>query len=260
MTSTQGPAARTTLDAVGKALRVLTLLGDFPHGVSISELARATGFPVSTTHRLLRSLANDGYVSADPDTRHYHVGLRVFELGQKVSQARGFGGMALPVLEEVVAQTGETALLGARVGDEQLFVHTVPSPRPVQIQAAPGTRRPMHCTAMGKVMVAYSTPSERDRLVHTLPLLPLTPKTITDREVFATEIALTAERGYATALEEHDVGVNAIAVPVLDRSGNFLAAVACAAPASRIGPEQLVTLRPSLLTAADRLGILLPRR
>jgi DNA-binding IclR family transcriptional regulator len=98
-------------DMVGKALRLLSLLGDHPDGVALSELARARAFPVSTTHRLLSSLQAEGFVRSAPDSRRYPLGLRLFELGQQVSDARGFARVALPVMQQVSEHTGEPTLM-----------------------------------------------------------------------------------------------------------------------------------------------------
>jgi IclR family acetate operon transcriptional repressor len=251
--------AESATDMVGKALRLLVVLSEFPSGASISDIARIVGYPLSTTHRLLRSLSKQGFVSNDQELRRYTVGLRVFEIGQRVSQARGFAGIAAPVLERVVDATGEATLLGVRVGHEQLYVHCLPSPRPVQIKAAPGYRGPLHCTSMGKVLVAFSPDPVRETLLNDLQLDRFTPTTTTDRKEFHDEIERVRARGYATSLEEYDVGVNTIAVPVLDTVGGVIAAVACAAPASRAPIETILEFLPSLNDAAEQLAVLLPR-
>lgn len=248
-----------SLDAVGKALRLLVLIGDQPHGVGVSELSRSSGLPLSSTHRLLSSLVRAGFVTLDTESHQYYIGIRVFELGQRVSRERGFGGMAVPSLEQVVAQTGEAALLGVRVGDEQLFVHTVPSPHPVQIKAEPGTRGPLHCTALGKVLVGFADEPQRAELLERLPLDAYTANTITERQAFIVEIERVREQGFGTALEEHDVGINSIAVPVIDSTGHIVAAVGCAAPASRVGLTELLGFRDPLQAAAQKLAVLLPR-
>jgi IclR family KDG regulon transcriptional repressor len=82
--------ART--DMVGKALGLLVLLGDEPRGASAADLARSAGLPFSTTYRLLGSLTRDGFVDYEPDGRRYHLGLRIFQLGQRVSNHHGFAG------------------------------------------------------------------------------------------------------------------------------------------------------------------------
>ncbi len=245
---------------VGKALRLLSLLGDYPEGVALSELGRAAGFPVSTTHRLLSSLQAEGFVRSDPESKRYALGLRLFELGQRVSHARGFAGVALPVMERVSAHTGEPTLLAVRDGSDQLYVHAVPGSRQVQIRGEPGTRGPLHCTSMGKCLVAFASVPERTRLVAELDLPGLAPRTITARAAFEREIDLVRTQGYAIADEEHEAGIRAAGVPVCGPDGVAIAALSTAAPAFRTSVEQLTGFVPVLRTAARELAAVLPYR
>ncbi|MGH3493836.1 MAG: IclR family transcriptional regulator [Sciscionella sp.] len=246
-------------DTVGKALRLLSLLGDHPDGVGISPLARATGYPVSTTHRLLSSLQREGFVASDPRSRRYRLGLRLFELGQQVSHARGFTGTAVPVMQQVTEHTREPTLMSVLDGHQQVYVHYVEGPQQVQITGEPGRRGPVHCTSMGKCLLAFQRAEVRDRLVAELELAPLAPATITDRATFAREIEGVRERGYAIADEEHEPGIRAVGVPVCGPDGVALAALSTAAPAYRTTVAELREFVPVLVAAARELAAALPR-
>ncbi|MDQ0379795.1 IclR family transcriptional regulator [Amycolatopsis thermophila] len=244
-------------DMVGKALRVLSLLGEHPDGVGLSELARRAGYPVSTTHRLLSSLQDQGFARSDPGSKRYVLGLRLFELGQRVSHARGFAGVALPVLRSLTEQTGEPTLMAVLDGHEQVYVHSVHGPRQIQIRGEPGRRGPLHCTSMGKCLVAFSP--RREELVSELELAPLAPRTITARDEFAREVESVRARGYAVADEEHEPGIRAVGVPVLGPDGFAIAALSTAAPAYRMSMGELEAFVPALRAAARELGAVLPR-
>ncbi|NIH87788.1 IclR family transcriptional regulator [Amycolatopsis granulosa] len=244
-------------DMVGKALRVLSLLGEYPDGVGLSELARRAGYPVSTTHRLLSSLQEQGFARSDPASKRYALGLRLFELGQRVSHARGFAGVALPVLRALTDQTGEPTLMAVLDGHEQVYVHSVRGPRQIQIRGEPGQRGPLHCTSMGKCLVAFAP--DRAALVESLELTALSPRTITTRAEFAREIASVRARGYAVADEEHEPGIRAVGVPVLAPDGTAIAAVSTAAPAYRVTMAELEAFVPALRAAARELAASLPR-
>lgn len=246
-------------DMVGKALRLLGLLGEHPNGVGLSELARAAEFPVSTTHRLLGSLQREGFVAADEDSRRYGLGLRLFELGQQVSHARGFAGVALPVMQKVTQITREPTLLAVLDRREQLYVHYVEGPQQVQITGEPGRRGPLHCTSMGKCLVAFQAADVTARLVAELALPRLTQHTITDRRRFAEEVAGVRQRGYAVADEEHELGIRAVGVPVCGADGLAIAAISTAAPAYRTRLDDLREFVPALRDAARQLAALLPR-
>lgn len=244
-------------DMVGKALHLLVVLGDEPHGVTLSELARRTGYPVSTTHRLLTSLAREHFASTDAD-RRWSLGSRLFELGQRVAHARGFDAIAVPVLRQVSQRTGEPTLMSVRQGRNQLYVQYVEGNQQIQITGEPGNRGPLHATAMGKVLVAFAPGPVREQLIEELPLPSLGPRTITDRAEFRAEIERVRAQGYAIADEEHEAGILAIGVPVLDLHGDAVAALSSAAPAFRASVENLTAYLPELLSAARELSIRLP--
>ncbi|RQW94856.1 IclR family transcriptional regulator [Micromonospora globispora] len=245
---------------VSKALRLLSLLGDRPGGIALSELSRVAGFPTSTTYRLLGTLVREGYARFDDASKRYTLGLKVFELGQRVSHAFGFTGIALPVMQRVSAHTREATLMSVRDDDKQLYVHYVEGPRQVSVIGEPGKHGPLHCTAMGKVLVAYAPAPAREELVATLPLESLGPNTITDRDAFRVEIDTVRSRGYAIADEEHEAGIRAVGVPILDPTGTATAALSVAAPAFRTPIEDLVGQVPILTEAARELALLLPPR
>jgi IclR family transcriptional regulator, acetate operon repressor len=252
-TSRTSPTSPTATDMVGKALSLLTRLGDHPHGVLASELARMSGFPLSTAHRLLGALVRDGYARFDPETKRYTLGLRVFQLAQRVSQARGFTGLTRRILEEVSLVTREATMFAVLDGDRQLYVHSIEGPQQVRVVGEPGKHGPLHCTSQGKVLIAFSPADVRSRLVETLRLEKCGPNTITDRGRFRDEIDLVRARGYAIADEENEVGIRAIGVPVLD--GDYaIASVATAAPAYRMTVPELIQHLPTLTEAAKTLS------
>lgn len=256
----QDALTRKPGDMVGKALRLLGLLGGHPHGIGVSELARAAGFPVSTTHRLLGSLQREGFVAADEGSRRYGLGLRLFELGQQVSHARGFAGVALPVMQQVTQLTREPTLLAVLDGQQQLYVHYVEGPQQVQITGEPGRRGPLHCTSMGKCLVAFQATEPAERMVAELPLPRLTEHTITDRRRFAEEIQAVRQRGFAVADEEHELGIRAVGIPVRGPDGIAIAAISTAAPAYRMRLDDLREFVPALTDAARQLAAFLPPR
>jgi IclR family acetate operon transcriptional repressor len=193
--------AKAGADMAGKALTLLELLGEYPQGEQMSRLSREAGYPLTTTNRLLLSLMRHGFVSYDEQTRRYSLGLKVFELGQRVSHARGFSGVALPVMDRVTRETSEQTLMSLLDGSELVFVHSVQGPQRMQITGRPGGRGPLHCTAMGKVLVAFQPQADRERLVAALTLSRFTPRTIVNRDDFRREIDRVHSQCYAVTDE-----------------------------------------------------------
>jgi DNA-binding IclR family transcriptional regulator len=243
-------------DMVGKALSLLVLLGDSAQGSTATELAALAGLPFSTTHRLLRSLAQQGFVAFDGGTKRYTLGIRMFQLGQRVANANGVAGSSLPVLRALTDQTKEASILGILDGVSVLTVSKVDGPQAFRVTSDPGTHSPLHATALGKVLVAYADDSAD--LVATLDLYARTDKTITDRSDFAADIRAVRDRGYATMREENEIGMQALATPVLSADGRVVGAVAIAAPVFRLPFERLLDLLPQLRAASAELSARLP--
>ncbi len=247
-------------DMVGKALGLLVLLGDEPRGASAAELSRRAELPFSTTYRLLGSLTRDGFVDYEPDGRRYHLGLRIFQLGQRVSNHHGFAGTALPILRRVTEETGEATILSVRDGNHHLTVNKVDGPQTFRVTSDPGHLGALHTTSVGKALVAFADDATRSQLVEELELEPLTEFSITDREAFRAEIELVRKRGYALMDEENELGMRAVAVPVFNSQGHAFAALATAVPVFRMGVEALVALVPLLQSAAAELSARLPQQ
>ena len=248
-------------DMVGKALHVLRVIGEGPaDGVTLTDVSRATGYPLSTAHRLAGTLVREGFAEIDEPSKRYRLGLAVFALAQRVSSGRGYDAVAVPVLRRLAAETKESALMSVLDGENQLYVAHVQGPLQVNVIGEPGTRGPLYCTSMGKVLIAFAPEPERERLVETLELAPLGPNTITDREAFAEEIASVRARGYALADQEHEEGIRAVGVPVKATDGTATAAISVAAPSFRRTREDLIDMVPVLTASARELALTLPSR
>lgn len=247
-------------DMVGKALGLLVLLGDEPRGASAAELSRRAELPFSTTYRLLGSLTRDGFVDYEPDGRRYHLGLRIFQLGQRVSNHHGFAATALPILRRVTDETGEATILSVRDGNHHLTVNKVDGPQTFRVTSDPGHLGALHTTSVGKALVAFADEDTRAQLVDGLELEPLTEFSITDREAFRAEIELVRKRGFAVMDQENELGMRAVAVPVFNSQGHAFASLATAVPVFRMSVEALVALVPLLQSAAAELSARLPQQ
>jgi DNA-binding IclR family transcriptional regulator len=256
----EAPREDSRTDMVGKALGLLVLLGDEPRGASAAELSRRAGLPFSTTYRLLGSLTRDGFVDYEPDGRRYRLGLRVFQLGQRVSNHHGFAGTALPVLRRVTEETGEATILSVRDGHHHLTVNKVDGPQMFRVTSDPGHLGALHTTSVGKALVAFADDATRVQLLEELELEPLTELSLTDRDAFRAEIELIRSRGYATMDEENELGMRAVAVPVFNSQGHAFASLATAAPVFRMSLEAMVALVPLLQEAAAELSARLPQQ
>ncbi|MBW4094292.1 MAG: IclR family transcriptional regulator, partial [Acidobacteria bacterium] len=206
------------------------------------------------------SLTRDGFVDYEPSGRLYRLGLRVFQLGQQVSNHHGFAGTALPILQGVTDETSEATILSVRDGERYLTVSKVDGPQTFRVTSDPGHLGLLHTTSVGKALVAFAAEQDRTRLVEELELTALTDRSITGRAAFREEIERVRSQGYAVMDEENEVGMRAVAVPVLNSQGVAFASVAIAAPIFRLSIEQMVAYVPLLKSAAAELAAKLPVR
>jgi IclR family acetate operon transcriptional repressor len=244
-------------DMVSKALRLLVMVGERMPGVTLSELARSAKYPTSTTYRLLRALAADGFVRYDESTKRYSLGPALFVLSQQASSQMDFHEITTPVLERLAHGTGDAVLLSVLDGEREMQIQSTRGTRSFQFLGHPGLHAPLHCTALGKVLVAFSAPDERERLLRRLPLFPVGPNAITDRRLFRKEIEKVRAQGWALADEEHEEGVRSIAMPVFGPEGVAIAAVSVVAPISRGPVSELQRHLPLLDEATRQLSVLL---
>lgn len=244
---------------VGKALGLLTLLGDHPHGATAAQVAEQAQYPFSTVYRLLNTLVSTGFASYDPQDKRYRLGLRVYQLGQKVASSRGFEGAATPILQQLTAVTGESSILGVLDGAHFLTVRKVDGPQ-FRTTTDPGDHGSLHTSAIGKALLAFSDPDTREQLLETVDLVPRTEHSLTDREELRRQVERIRVRGWAGQQEENDVGMAAVAVPVLSPSKRLIAAVALAAPLFRTDLAGLQRSLPQLEQAATELALELPLR
>jgi IclR family transcriptional regulator, acetate operon repressor len=249
------PDRRSGTQSIERALAVLTLFEGSTDDLGVSDIAQRTGLKVSTAHRLVRALCAGGVLVQDHRTERYALGPLLVVLGRRAEERLGFA-RALPAIEELADRTGESVNLGIRAGHEVLVVLHASSGQPLRFDQAAGTRVPAHTSAMGKCLLACSP--DPGSVVDELPALRrLTDRTITDRDRLADDLETVRSRGWALNDGERDPGVRAVAAPVLDPSGNAIAAIAVQGPAIRLPDDRLEEVAADIIGTARRLAPLL---
>jgi IclR family acetate operon transcriptional repressor len=244
---TGSPATRH-LAAVTRATAVLDALGAAGHDLGTNELARATGINASTVSRLLATLTAAGYVEHVAANGRYRLGPRVIQLAQGVLARLDVRRIARPLLEELVAVTGETATLSLPGDRDAITADFVPGSASVISVAQVGRPSISHCTAVGKVMLAYG-PRGIEAL--DLPLPKLTDATITDPARLSAELDGVREHGFAIAAGEREADLNAAAAPVFDARG-LAAIIGLQGPAARLTRDRLAVVAGPVVEAARR--------
>ena len=218
--------------SVDRAAALLLALGESQGEAGVTELARRLGLHKSTASRLLATLQKRGLVEQDDETGKYRLGLVVIRLAERAERTLDLRGIALPELERLARLTHETTGLGILDGDTMLAVAQVDGPNLIAVGDWTGRATPLHCVASGKVLLSSLAEREVLRIVRR-GLVSYTERTIVELEPLLEELARIRRRGYATAIGEYELGLNAVAAPVHDARGNVIAAVDIWGPAFR---------------------------
>ena len=247
------------LSSVANSLRLLKSFSGGQNELGITTLASHLGLAKSTVHRLAATLTGAGFLEQNADTGKYRLGLALFELGALVRRRMDVANEARPQLRELLEKTGETVQLGIIDQSSVLYVYEMESRRAIRMAAAVGARAPLHCTAVGKVLLAFQSPEYVKELVDR-GLTPLTDNTITKREAFLAMLKEVRARDCAIDDEESEIGLRAIAAPVRNQRGAVIAALGVAAPVQRMTKKVMQSCVPTVVATANavsqRLGYL----
>jgi IclR family transcriptional regulator, acetate operon repressor len=226
--------------------------------VSVSAAAEHLGVARSTAHRMLATLLSEGFVRQDPVTKTYGPGRRMLEVGLAALRNLDVRAAARPLLEALRDELGETVHLVLLEGTHILFVDSVESNRAVRVGSRTGMTMPAHCTAAGKAILAALPPAALDEYLAGMPA-GLTPNSIDGVDAVREEIALVAERGWATNYEESEDGLSAVAVAVPEPSGIVRSSITVSLPAERLRPERAPEVAEAAARTAQAIGTRLLR-
>lgn len=245
---------RYRIQAIERAVAILNAFTVEQPEYGVTELANELGLHKSTTHRFLVNLEHAGLVERNPRTGRYRLGLHILELSGVVTQQMSLWEEALPFLEGLVRDTGETGHLAVLDNGEAVYVERVETHRALRIPSAVGRGYPAHATSLGKVLLAHLGADEVDEIITTQGLESHTPHTITDATDLHDELAMIRERGYAVDNEEYDEGLCCIGAPIRDHTGAIVAALGVGGPVTRVTPERLSELSELVSQAATGLS------
>jgi DNA-binding IclR family transcriptional regulator len=242
--------------SVDRAVAILDLLAQ-DGWRSGADVARELSVHRSTALRLLGTLERHALVERDPKTAKYRLGRRLPQLARVVTGELDLRHVARPICESLAASTGETVTLDVLDGDEIVPIEQSTGSTSFMSVNWLGRRTPAHCTASGKVILAFAEEPVRRRLL-TRPLERRTPRSIVDVPELEKQLAAAREGGYARTFEELEMGLDAIAAPVFSADGEVVAAMDVSGPAHRLqsggGPDLVGLTREAAADLSRRLG------
>jgi len=234
------PTAAYTVKSLVKALNILQVLAEEESPApTLTQLSRRLHLHVSTVHRLLQNLIRHGFVEEAPSPGGYQLSYRVLRMGLRVLDRLDFRRVAQPLLRDLNQQTQETVHLAILEQGRAISIEKFDSPQPVGLDARLGGDRPLHCTGVGKTLLAYQSEEYLEQIAQTSGLRRFTTHTITNLPQLRKELAHIREVGYAVDHEEAVEGLRCVAGPVFDHNGSILAAFSVAGPATRMTSSRI---------------------
>lgn len=240
-----------TVRAVERALDILLCFTDEPD-LSLTEIAVRVSLHKSTVHRLLASLEGKGFILRDFATDKYRLGFRIWELSANMVHSDDPAMILLPDMERLRDQLDETISLYVCDGLERVRVQAVESNQAIRRVAPIGARLPLYVGASSKILVAFADPQLLESLLKADNL-----PTAMERTVFLRQLAEAKELGYATSVEERELGTAAVAVPIYNQAQQLVASLAVSGPSNRLTLAKMKEHAPVLIEAARRMGKML---
>jgi len=232
--------AKPAFQVLERTFSILELFTEEHPEWSTTEVARTLDLPIPTAHRILAALKRRGYVSQHEETKRFRLGVAALQLGDRARVVVDLRAVSLPALRRLSRETGETALLTVVAPGHfgGVCLERVETQQPLRLSVQPGRQLPLHAGASQKALLAFMPDDEIERVL-ARPLERLCQATISDPPVLRQELARIRKRGWASSLEETNVGVWGVAVPVLSERGTVVCAVGIAGPSARLTPQRV---------------------
>ena len=238
-----------------RALVILESLADNSLGLTLTEVSELTNINKTTAYRFLQDLVRHHYIRRDDRDKRYFLGTRVLGLSIALLDELDVRQVARPHLEKLVDELQETVHLVQLDGTEAVYIDKVDCPQPIMLRSRVGKRRPIHCTGVGKVLLAFAPESLLEQIIRSPGLTRYTPTTITDPNELRQEMLRIRTVGYALDNSEHREGITCVAGPVFDVHGDIAASVSVAGPTFRFPLAMAEACAPRLLGACRAISL-----
>ena len=243
---------KTLKSSVDKTFAILEYFTVQQPEWSITELAKELDANKSTVYRFLSDMEKRGIMYQDSNSGKYGLGLKLFELGNRVQINSAFTDITHPSLVKVGESITETVHIGILKHKQVYYVDKVESPQGLRISTTIGSFSPAHATSLGKILLAFS-----DNLNLVIPdkLASYTENTITNREKLEAELKKIKSQGYAVDYEEFEIGLICVAVPIFNKKNEVVASLSAAGPANRFKQNELPNYLKKLKRGAEEIQL-----
>ena len=220
----------------------------------MTTISQGLGLNKSTTHSLISTLEQMGYVQQDQETAKYSLGLKLFELGQVVHANMDLRNIAMPFLRELALKFGETVHLAILSKSEVVYIDKVDTSRSIRIGSQIGGRNAAYCTGVGKVLLAGLSDNELTDILKSMKLEKLTANTIVDKEILRKLLVQVRNNGFAVDQGEIEDGLSCTAAPIKNHRGKVMAGISVSGPTSRMQTENSNELTKEVMETALQIS------
>ncbi len=231
-----------SVQSLSRAFALLRLLAAHPAGISLSDAAQKLSLAPSTAHRLLTAMANERFVRHDNERSLWFVGVEAFRTGNAFLEDRDFVAIARPVMRKLMEKAQESVNFAVLDQDAVLYLSQVECRALMRALAYPGARAPLHCSGVGKALLAAMPEKDAAAIMERIELPALTGRTLTSHQALLDDLQATRERGFSYDDEEQAVGMRCVAAAVFDEHGWPMAALSLSGPSARMSDERILGL------------------
>lgn len=251
-----GPSENASVQSLDRALRILAIVarGD---GLSLSELANASGVPAPTAYRMLTTLQGHGMVEFDRTGQLWSIGVETYRMGSAFLRSRKLVDRARAVMQELMEKTGETANLGVAEDDCVVFISQVETHQAIRAFFRPGTRSPFHASGIGKAILAYLGGDRVATIARKAGLETFTAKTLSSLPALSLDLARIKERGWSVDDEERNEGMRCVAAAIFNEFGEPVGGVSVSGPTVRVTSQRLAEIGPMVREAAVAVTVMI---
>ena len=243
------------MQTIDRTVEILHTVALVPTGLNLTEIADQLGLPKTTVYRMLQALVKHDFLRKEELTKVYRLGPALLMLGADSLNQWDLRSIALPYLQQLAHITNETVCLAALYKDTAVCLETIESDRSSSFWVRIGREMDFHCAAAGKAILAFQSEEQIDKLLRQKPLPAYTSRTMTDIEALKEHCHYVRRQGYASCDGELEVGVTAIATPIMQSDGKVVGSVTIIAPAERLSGEARERILPYLFDTSRQISM-----
>ena len=228
---------RKTIGSVIKAVEIINYIAESDQEMGATEISEGLGYGVSATYHLLNTLKESNFITQNERSKKYQLSLKLWQLGMKAFSQNNLGTALRQFLTKLKKETGETSNLTVLDRKSIVYIAQEESDKLIKMFTKTGATAPLHCTASGKIFLAYMDDVKREEILKDYIMTRFTKNTITTKKQLLLELREIKNKGYGFDIEERDEDVSCIAAPIFGTNGEVLACISISGPHTRFTKE-----------------------